>query len=138
MSEISFKLFGRRPSVWLNKSEHYLFLRFGGIEIQKIIKRYLYFCKADKTHSIRLKQREGSYSRDFVRGFAAGLVASDGSVGVSSRSVRFSVTSKRLVQQYVSILNRMGVHVRFYEYTNKHGFAGPYKMYTVETKAETT
>lgn len=134
LSEISYKLFGRKPSIWLNKKYHYIFLRFGGKELQGIIKQYLYFNPVDKTHSIKLRQGLSHYTLDFIRGFAAGLVASDGSVSAGDGEIRFSVTSRGLAHQYVHILKRAGVHVRFYQHTHKHGFTAPYTMYLATTK----
>jgi len=59
-----------------------------------------------------------------LRGVIRGLVAGDGSIYVPTRRISFGVVSKRLVEQYASILRRFGITTKSYSvpYKGKRTF----------------
>lgn len=72
----------------------------------ELIKRYLTW-EEDKTLTIRLKNDLNFYSEDFLKGFARGLMDTDGSINESNAAC--ACISKRLIDNLGEIFNKFQI-----------------------------
>ena len=117
-------IFGKAPAIWFDAHSNVNIVKFYGRQAQNIIKKYLKFDK-NKSHTVRLAGSISSYSVNFLRSFARGLIATDGCVYHNKYTYRiiFGSTSKLLVTQYKKILDIFSIPYSYYEgYTIKNPF----------------
>ena len=128
LSDLSSSLFGKPFHLWEYRNMIYLMLY--GKKLEAIINDYLKFDSDKKVYTIGLKHAVKLYSEEFLRGFAAGLICSDGYIG--KKYVRFSTTSNNLTENYQDILNLFGIsHSTFTRKYPSHN----HDCYDVDVKA---
>ncbi|MDV3243842.1 MAG: hypothetical protein LYZ66_01550 [Nitrososphaerales archaeon] len=112
VSEMIERILGRRARITVtNKRTISIVLR--GKQILPFLRRYLWW-RGKRTHTIRLNEAALRMNRQFLRGVIRGLVAGDGSIYVPRRRISFGVVSKRLAEQYATILRRFGIPSKSY------------------------
>ncbi|MDV3293858.1 MAG: hypothetical protein LYZ70_06270, partial [Nitrososphaerales archaeon] len=89
-----------------------------GKQILPFLRRYLWW-RGRRTHTIRLNENALRMNKKFLRGVIRGLVAGDGSIYIPRVRISFGVVSKRLAEQYASILGSFGIIT--------HSYSVPYK-----------
>lgn len=112
-------VFGKRPSVWINKRAHTVVIRIWGKAIEPFLRGFLSW-ENRKTHTIRFRPKSLMLGRPFLRGIVRGLVAGDGSVSADMGMITFGVTSRHLALQYASILDEFRIEYRSYR-TKREG-----------------
>ncbi len=108
ISRIIEHTFGKKPNILLYRKVNMIRVRIMGKKIYEILKTYLYWDK-NKTLTIRLREVSMKMGNDFLKGIAAGLIATDGSVYVPRRWVSFATISKTLCLQLSAILKKFGI-----------------------------
>jgi hypothetical protein len=119
-------------------------------ELIIFIKKFLIW-EGKKTYSVRLTKRLNSYSIEFLKGFARGLMDTDGYVEISNAS--FACASEKLIKDLTLILDSLGIKyklskkvregrhdlflVRIYReslqnYLDLIGFSNKYKLKALE------
>jgi hypothetical protein len=81
-------------------------LGVSSISYINFIKKFLEWDEV-RSHSIRLKENINRYSEDFLRGFARGLMDTDGYVEISN--VSCGSTSERLIKNLSQIFDKFGL-----------------------------
>lgn len=123
------KIFQKKTKIYARKEEMTIELRLYDKCIGKIIKKYFAFTPHQKTSTIRLRDFN-KLSDNFLKGFARGLIATDGCVSMYKHGsgrlrsiINFSSSSRSLARQYMSILKHFGlnysVYIRTHTQANK-------------------
>lgn len=114
------KLFGKPPNVFYYKS--IAILDFRSKVIVNLLKSYLKW-RRNKTYTIGLKDYN-KLSIQFLKGFAKGLIDSDGYVRCGQKEIYFGSTSPALNKNFVDTLKLLDIKYKCYvqKRTNRHVF----------------
>lgn len=114
------ELFGKSPNLY--HMESVVILEIRSKIIYNFIKSYLEW-NHNKTFTVKLKNFD-KLSKEFLKGFAKGLIDSDGYVRHGRKEIYFGTTSPALNKNFVDILKLINVNFKCYRQIreNRHIF----------------
>lgn len=112
------RIVGKRPRIDVKKRMVQLVMR--GKAVLGFISHFLVW-QGRKAHSVHFRQAVLRLGKDFLRGVLRGLVAGDGGIYAPKHRLSFGVVSKKLVQQFVTLLKEFDIpsHVYSVSYEGK-------------------
>jgi hypothetical protein len=123
------RVVGKIPNIRTNKTNHTVIISLYGKRIEILLRRFLSWRRGNKTQTIALKSSVFYLGREFLKGIVRGLVAGDGSVNPGRNSIKFGVISRKLANQYRTILTTFGIRSSIYRFKQP----GRKVLYSVET-----
>lgn len=125
----------RRPNVYRYEDKSRATLDYSSKELYKLFKDYLSW-EENKTKTIRLNDRE-SLSEDFKVGFLRGLIDTDGHKETKFRRYIYGTVSKRLRDDFSTILEDLDIeHTKYCEESKKDERPNMHKVRISGSSAE--